>query len=449
MTREKRMQKRLDARTKGLLEVSKGPVKPGWVAKRVGFLHRTVGDFLKKVDIKHQLIESAGVHFNPKVSLCHAFLAFIKLNPVPANFSNARTLQGSTHELLRYAYMLETETGAAQADVIDELERFLCSTYPATAGIKFNEKHRSLKVDRRLFPIAESNSVLEFCVQHGLHIYLKMRLERDGSLVSSLSWSRPLLSYAFRRGEGARTHGNFDPTAMVRLLLDYGADPNAKDGSLSTPWLSFIRNRGHFQSRSKLELVDLLLSKGADPRNPVVLLEILTKETDRALAVLIVAKLLHLGADPNSEGSYRGKSIWWEYLRYLENNKGGLQLDKNGLQNEFKQVKQLLSFGADANVTVYVFSLRRLVDNVFGPLSVCGPSPGIEITDLVIQMRRREEAERGLLSRAWRATWRMYAQTSISGPDQIARSVIEVSHMADLSLSSPAELERGANVPSY
>ena len=445
-TREKRMQKRLVARTKGLLEVSKRPEKTGWLAERVGFLHRTVGDFLNKVDIKHQLIESAGVHFNPKVSLCHAFLAFIKLNAVPADFSNARTLESSVHYLLRYAYMLETETGAAQAEVIDELERFLCSTHPATTDVKFNEKHRSLKVDRRLFPSVESNSVLQLCVQHGLHIYLKMRLERDISLVSSGSWSRSLLSHAFSTLGEAR-----DPTAMVRLLLDYGADPNATDEK-TTPWRMYIKKSYVIPSKSKLELMDMLLSKGANPRDPEVLLYALIDEEDQAFRVAMIAELLHRGADPNSKtkkGDNNKLTIWERYLQVLEQNKRDLKLDRTGQQNEFEQCKQLLSYGADFNVKTYGKDIPELMDYVFGSLRACGRSPSTEITDLVIQRRRREEAERGLLTRAWRATWRMYAQITISGPDWIPRSVIEASHTADLSLSSPVELEWGVNVPSY
>jgi hypothetical protein len=445
--REKRMQKRLDARTKGLLEISKRQVENSWLDERVGFLHRTVGDFLNKGDIKRQLLESAGVYFNPKVSLCHAFLAFIKSIPVPANFSTATTLESSIHELLRYAYVLETETGAAQADVIDELERFLCSTHPATTGIKFNEKHRLLKVDRRLFPIAESNSVLELCVQHGLHIYLKMRLERDSSLVSSGSWSRSLLSHAFCSVGEASKHGKIDPTAMVRLLLDYGADPNATDEK-STPWRMFLSS-DNSPSKSKLELMDMLLSKGANPRDPEVLLYTLTYERDKALRVAMTAKLLHCGANPNFKGDNSTLTIWERYLQFLEQNKRDLKLDRTGQQNEFEQCKQLLSYGADFNVKTYGKDVPELINDVFGSLRVCRRSPGTEITDFFIQMRRREEAERGLLSRAWRATWRMYTQTKILGPDRIPRSVIEASHTADLSISYPAELERGVNVLSY
>jgi hypothetical protein len=424
-------------------------VRTNWLAEQVGFLHRTVGDFLNKVDIKRQLVESAGVYFNPKVSLCHAFLAFIKSIPVPANFSTATTLESSIHELLRYAYMLETETGAAQAEVIDELERFLCSTHPATTCIKLNEKHRSLKVDRRLFPSDESDSVLELCVQHGLHIYLKVRLERDVSLVSSRSWSRSLLSYAFCRVKGARKHVKFDPTAMVRLLLDYGADPNATDDK-STPWRVFILNPNITPSKSKLELMDMLLSKGANPRDPEALFYTLTsEETDKALLVSMSAKLLHRGADPNSKGDTNKLTIWERYLQYLEQNKGDPQLDRTGQQNEFEQCKQLISYGADFDVKTYGKDVPELIDYVFGSLRVCGHSPGSEITDLFIQMRRREEAERGFLSRVWRATWSMCTQTKILGPDRIPRSVIEASHTADISLSSSAELERGVNVLSY
>ncbi len=173
------------------------------------------------------------MHFSPNIPLCHAFLDFIKWIPVVANFSTGTILESSIHELLKYAHIHETETGAAEADVIDELERFLCSNHPATTGIKFNEKHRSLKVDRRLFPSAESNSMLDLCLQSGLQIYVKMRLERDTSSVSSGSRPRSLLSHAFCPAEGVWSYGygKIDHAAVVRLLLDDGADPNATDGN--------------------------------------------------------------------------------------------------------------------------------------------------------------------------------------------------------------------------
>ena len=223
------------------------------------------------------------------------------------------------------------------------LKDFSVRLYPATTGIKFNEKHRSLKVDRRLFPSAESHSVLELCVQHGLHIYLKMRLERDASLLSSRSWSRSLLSHAFWRVEGARKHGKFDPTAMVRLLLDYGADPNATDDKSadekSTPWRMFILNTDITPSKSRLELMDMLLSKGANPRDPEALFYTLTHERDKALRVAMTSKLLHRGADPNSKGDTDKLTIWERYLQFLEQNKGDLQLDKTWLTKRIRAMQ--------------------------------------------------------------------------------------------------------------
>jgi hypothetical protein len=288
------------------------------------------------------------------------------------------------------------------------------------------------------FSSAGFNSVLELCVQHGLHIYMKMRLERDTSLVSSGQWPRSLLSHAFCPVEGATKHGNIDPTAMVRLLLDFGADPNAKDEK-STPWRVFILDSDNTLSKSKLELMDVLLSKGANSRDPEVLLYTLTSETDKALLMAMAAKLLHRGADPNSKFNADNLTVWQRYLQSLERNKGGLQLIKTRLQNEFEQFKQLISYGADLNVKVYGKSVPELIEYVFFPLKLCGRSPSAEVTDLVSEMHRREEAERGVLSRTWRATWRIYAQTTILGPNRIPPSVGGLFHAADLSRSSLAE----------
>ncbi|KAE9375099.1 hypothetical protein N431DRAFT_369261, partial [Stipitochalara longipes BDJ] len=56
--REIRMRKRLDARSKGLLEVSEESKNPvdGWLDNRVKFLHRTVGEFLNKKEIKARFV---------------------------------------------------------------------------------------------------------------------------------------------------------------------------------------------------------------------------------------------------------------------------------------------------------------------------------------------------------------------------------------------------------
>jgi hypothetical protein len=402
--REIRMQKRLDARTKGLLEVSSAFVPPGrelfiTTYRTVDFLHRTVGEFLNKKDINAKFIELAGPNFDSKISLCHGFLAAIK--SIPADPSRY-TVEISIHELLNYAYMSEIETVITQTEVLDELERFLCSAYPSKTGIKLTQKRQSLKLDRKILINSKSHSIFELYVQHGLSIYVNHRLEQDPSLVSSRQWYQPLLSRAFNPADESDTLvPSIEPTTMVRVLLEHGADPNAVDGD-STTWCKFINNMINNFSKSKLELMDLLLSKGADPSAGSALLDTLTIVSTSPAKVYQMSmcdKLFDAGANPNSK--YYDSTIWKRYLCHLLNGKSGLR-HRNVLHIEFKQMKRLLLSGADPNATAHGKTLDLIIEETFGAYHTT------ELLDLVRQMRLRTDG--GLLSRIWKMTWRRPTQ---------------------------------------
>jgi hypothetical protein len=409
--REIRMQKRLDARTKGLLEVSSEFGPPGRgvfipTYRTVDLLHRTVGEFLNKKDIKAKFIELAGPNFDSKNSLCHGFLAVIKSIPTQ---STGTRVELSTHELLNYAYMSEIETVIAQTEVLDELERFLCSAYPSKTGIKLT---RSLKLDRKILINSKSHSILELCVQHGLSIYVNHRLEQDPSLVTSRQWHQPLLSHAFFPSDNFGTLvRSIDPTTIVRVLLEHGADPNAVDGD-STTWRKFINNMIDDFSKSKLELMDLLLSKGADPSAGSVLLETLTIVSTTAAKdyqMSMCDKLFDAGANPNSK--YDDSTIWKRYLRHLLNGKSGLR-HRNVLHSEFKQMKRLLLSGADPNATANGKTLDLIIEVTFGAYHTT------ELLNLVRQMRLRTDGR--LLSRIWKLTWRRPTQPTSCENDRAA-----------------------------
>jgi hypothetical protein len=425
--REIRMQKRLDARTKGLLEVSKRGTGDTWCNSRVDFLHRTVGGFLNRKHIKARFIESAGPNFDPKISLCHGFLAVIKSIPSLArkenqtvarsnSFSSGTILEDLIHELLDYAYTSELETLVPQTEVIDELERFLCSTHPSATGIKLNLKRQSLKLDRRVLMNSESQSVLELCVQHGLSIYMQHRLELDPSLVSSRKWHRPLLSHAFLPVKMATRHRVIDPATMMRLLLEHGADPNAVDGD-STTWYMFVHDMIDRPSKSKLELMDLLLSKGADPSAGRMLLEtltILSTSPAKVYQMSMFDKLLESGANPNSK--FDDSTVWKRYLGHLLHGKSGL-LNRNSLQNEFRQVKQLLLSGADPHAISNDsdgMTVDEIIEATFSDYHTT------ELLALLNQIRLRTDG--GFLSRVWKATWR----------GSVQRTSYEMDRRADL-----------------
>jgi hypothetical protein len=412
--REIRMQKRLDARTKGLLEVTSAfwqtaPRPFIKIYNTVDFLHRTVGEFLNKKDIKAKFIELAGPNFDSKTSLCHGFLAAIKF--IPAHLVDL-TFEDLIHKLLIYAYMSEIETMVAQTEVVDELERFLCSAYPSKTGIKLTQKRQSLKLDRAILINSKSHSILELCVQHGLSIYVNHRLEQDPSLVSSRQWHRPLLSHAFLHTEALGIPApSIDPTTMVRVLLEHGADPNAVDGD-STIWRKFVNNMLNNPSKSKLELMDLLLSKGADPSVGGVLFETLTimsTSPAKVYQMSICDKLFDAGANPNSK--YDGSTIWKRYLSHIIYVKSDLQ-NRNILYNEFKLMKRLLLSGADPRATANGKTLDLILEETFGTYHTA------ELLDLVRQMRLRTDG--GLLSRIWKITWRRPTQPTSIENDRAA-----------------------------
>jgi hypothetical protein len=364
---------------------------------------------LNKKDIKAKFIELAGPNFDSKISLCHGFLAAIKFMTAELPRS---TVEISIRELLNYAYMSEIETVIAQAEVLDELERFLCSAYPSKTGIKLTQKRQSLKLDSMILRNSKSHSILELCVQHGLSIYVNHRLEQDPSLVSSRQWYRPLLSHAFFPvDEFDILVRSIDPTTMVRVLLEHGADPNAVDGD-STTWCEFIHNMINNFSKSKLELMDLLLSKGADPSAGSVLLETLTivpTSPAKVYQMSMCDKLFDAGANPNSK--YNDSTIWKWYLRHLLRGKSGLR-NRNILHNEFKLMKRLLLSGADPNATANGKTLDLIIEETFGAYHTT------ELLDLVRQMRLRTDG--GLLRRIWKLTWRRPTQPTSCENDRAA-----------------------------
>ncbi|ROW04506.1 hypothetical protein VMCG_05045 [Cytospora schulzeri] len=115
--------RQLIAQCKDLIFISADPTAPVLFAERVGFLHRTVVDFLQTDDVNRKLIRLAGRDFEPRRTL------------LQTNLGQARSLMhlhGRTYIRSRlaqwilgcmyYAYQLEVSTGKPQITELDELK---------------------------------------------------------------------------------------------------------------------------------------------------------------------------------------------------------------------------------------------------------------------------------------------------------------------------------------
>ncbi|KAJ4348798.1 uncharacterized protein N0V89_010176 [Didymosphaeria variabile] len=98
---ESKMERRLAARTKGLLEVQKGR-QSTYNIHKVTFLHRTVADFLSNYNARGSLDRLAGPSFQPETSICHAIVGLVDL--VPDACISSTTRQDLFNELRHYAY---------------------------------------------------------------------------------------------------------------------------------------------------------------------------------------------------------------------------------------------------------------------------------------------------------------------------------------------------------
>jgi hypothetical protein len=214
------MARRLDVRSKGLLEVKQQPLRGRETSQRVEFLHGSVRDFLETPNMTKSLQELAGETFDPHILLCEALTIVLQypwLHPDGAIF----------YDLLFHAGRVERDHNASPP-CLQRLEPFLA------AAIEF-----------------------------GLSLYVAGALYRNPrATYSEKTKYRPLLDVALDLNQPSFT--------MVQTLLYYGADPNEAFAG-TTVWGAFldlivmggVDVSDPYKYAEVKEILGLLLSYGA------------------------------------------------------------------------------------------------------------------------------------------------------------------------------------------
>lgn len=122
--------RQLIAQCKDLIFITPEPGAGVLFSERVGFLHRTVIDFLHTVDVRSKLLQLAGPEFNPNKVLLEANLG---------QLSSLIHLHGRTYihphlqqwilGSLYYAYLIEISSGVPETDALDELETIIMKAF--------------------------------------------------------------------------------------------------------------------------------------------------------------------------------------------------------------------------------------------------------------------------------------------------------------------------------
>ena len=259
------MNRRLNSRCKGFLEIDRGlqSIQKNEMRRpsqlTVQYLHRTVRDFIKSPKAQKFLQSSTEPDFDPSIQLCVAYVMDLK---AWEGWQEPLYILDNCEELLlakNVFYCLKYASGVAQfnegasIDLLDELrtiikrpqyrkelaqdvkipKRFL----PTTIARSTRRLHqvsldfRELLIDGH-FTDSIDESFLCFAVANGAVPYVRARVKHGGLIRAKASGEMlPLLLVALS--------GVVPEPKMVECLLNSGADPNFKlsEVDLKTPWI--------------------------------------------------------------------------------------------------------------------------------------------------------------------------------------------------------------------
>ena len=233
-SRNLEMNKRLNGRCKGLLEVTtnKGAESP--FQSRVDFLHRTVKDFLMTKGMQSMLSNWTKTTFDPDLAICRTLLAEIKTVPMKFGYlSHEGPFSFLVNNFFTHAREVELRTNCSPIALIEELQHVLsehAKAYPT----------QSLSYGTYPWEIWGCHSFLALAIAQNLQLYVYFKFDQDKIVLRHLK-GRPLLEYALSPPEKATGQGISAPPRLeiVVFLLRQGADPNERCAD-SSVWGGFL-----------------------------------------------------------------------------------------------------------------------------------------------------------------------------------------------------------------
>lgn len=246
--REENMRRRLDGRTKGLLEAS---ATSDGIAT-VDFLHRTARDFLLTAGMQRMLKENLDATFDADRKLAVAFLAQMKLGPKPSSrFEHA--MADPFTNMLWYAHELEEKNAKPETELIDHAREVVM--HPSSPWICTVQ-------DEGGFVGCLVRNNLKWSVSKILEVPSKLQTKSNTALL------QVCLSNVSKRQD---PHQYLSPE-MAKLLLSNGANPNQNLSFSATIWTDFLSTVAGHPIRDRGALLDvlaLLIAKGADLDVPI------------------------------------------------------------------------------------------------------------------------------------------------------------------------------------
>jgi hypothetical protein len=209
----------------------------------VGFLHRTVADYFRTSGPEALLIKRSGQGFDPRLSLCRAFLAQFKVMvtgnaQIPSDASR-NLLMGFAAGIVHFALQIELVSRRSEKKILDSLDAAILETC-----LRLNDPPESWAT---ITGITQCDSLLQLAARCGMSLYIRETALDDNTRGEALlaSFKNPILV-----GENGMNMWPYDKLDLkvARELLEGGASPNrniksglGSDTELTTPWRHLIQ----------------------------------------------------------------------------------------------------------------------------------------------------------------------------------------------------------------
>ncbi|KAL9114090.1 MAG: hypothetical protein Q9227_001862 [Pyrenula ochraceoflavens] len=300
--------RRVNALSKGLIEINPTSSIHLYFLYSVNFLHRTVRDFLTMDEVRLKLETYSGGAVPCHLQLCTAILAQLQsLRGGSWTATDAESFLRLLDEFIVYALAMEMEGAKLPQHVFAKLmEQMEILSMPfewAKSSRQSWEDVRALDMRLDLQQITSAhwadvtkkykNNHLSFFISAGLLDPVKTLIENGRDAVCKKK-GRPLLDYALRRDLHVVTRISNPNSRAARLLLECGADPNQmyEEKTVWHKFLSWMRDNKNSIAASPgpwVEATVLMIEHEADnfPTVGVFLREIFDAGTAKRLTKML------------------------------------------------------------------------------------------------------------------------------------------------------------------
>lgn len=265
--RENQLQRRLDGRTRGLLELEHDTTTDGFYRCKVNFLHRIVRDFIKDFHNVQETFQSRLDGEDPTLTACHAIIAMMKTAP----------------DLERGAYQLSP--GTSREDLTCSLIWLLFHFASASLENPDADWELQYAIDQvtEIYHVtakrngwrSRHNMFLGLAAVIGFSSYVKEYLTSNWRLNGTQTEGSdregsPALFYALNLPRENLIPFSASSLECIGLLLDAGADPNQvinENEPDLTVWAHFVNQLSQDYPNADGEfaigLLRLMISHGA------------------------------------------------------------------------------------------------------------------------------------------------------------------------------------------